>query len=195
MYISKGNHKMQAGFLIWNLPAQKTCIGSTEFCRKHCYAQKAERQYPAVIPSRQGNLDASKGKDFAREMIELITKTAKGFKKFNGRFRIHEAGDFYNQKYLNAWKEIARALPDIDFLAFTKSFKLDFSGAPRNLKVLMSIMPDTKAVPPKGFPLAYAGDCKRMRHAVECAGSCDHCTVCWTLPLTATARNVHFKIH
>jgi hypothetical protein len=53
--------------------------------------------------------------------------------------RIHQAGDFYSQEYLDKWKSIARNVPDNRFYAFTKSFKLAlWDNQPRNLVLLQS---------------------------------------------------------
>ena len=37
--------------------------------------------------------------------------------------RIHVAGDFYNQRYFDAWVEVARMMPHIRFYAYTKSLE------------------------------------------------------------------------
>ena len=193
MQLSKGNKKMTNGFLIWNLPARKTCPGCTAICCKACYAMKAERMYPSVLPSRERNLIDSKKETFTKDMIQLIEKQIKGFKGFNGYFRIHESGDFYNQAYLDAWKSIAKHFPNVRFLAFTKSFDLNFKNVPKNMQIIMSIMPDTKKQPVKGFPKAFAGDCKNMGKTIDCPGSCDSCGMCWAL--NELKVNVHFNMH
>jgi hypothetical protein len=190
--LSKGNRKMNQGFLIFNLPAQKTCPGATAICKKNCYAKKAERAYPAVLPCRNANLTASKSEDFTLDMISLIEKTVKGYKAFRGFFRIHESGDFYSQRYLDSWKAIAYRFPEIKFLAFTKSFDLDFSKCPKNLQIVFSVMTDTACEPPKSFPKAYAGECGDKK-AIHCPGNCDTCGMCWQLSILK--RNVHFDMH
>jgi hypothetical protein len=192
MVISKGNRKMNKGFLIWNLPAIKTCPGSTAICRKECYARKAERQYPDVLPSRNRNLTASKTARFSDDMVAHIGKLITGYKSFKGFFRIHESGDFYSQVYLNSWKFIAASFPAVKFLAFTKSFNLDFSDCPKNLQIVFSVMPDS-CIPPKGKPIAYAGPVVAMKKAIECPGLCDTCGLCWNLSTLKT--NVHFNLH
>jgi hypothetical protein len=189
--ISNGNKKLSGNkFYIFNLPAEKTCPGSTEFCRNKCYAKKAEKIYPSVLPCRMNNLNESKEKDFSSKVINFLNKNKK--REF---FRIHEAGDFYDQNYLNKWIEITNNFPEIKFLAFTKSFNLDFSNVPKNLQLVMSIMPDTTKEAPKKFPTAYAGNCKGMNKekTLECPGSCTNCGMCWDL--SKTKLNVHFNIH
>ena len=59
--------------------------------------------------------------------------------------RIHVSGDFFNQKYFNAWVSIAKLNPDILFYAYTKSLKYwleykeePYSEIPSNLKLTAS---------------------------------------------------------
>jgi len=186
------NKKNYGGLLMWSLPARKTCPGSTKICATHCRATRAEQTSPTVLSNRQRNFIDSKKENFADDMIFLINKTVKRWEKFNNFFRIHEAGDFYSQDYLDDWKKIASAFPNIKFLAFTKSFHLNFRNIPANLQIVMSIMPDTKNMPLKGFPKAYTGDCKKMGEAIECPGCCDECGLCWNL--SQIKCNVHFKL-
>jgi hypothetical protein len=57
--------------------------------------------------------------------------------------RIHDAGDFYNVRYINKWFEIANELPEVRFYAYTKSislFKLDAIKdiIPENMDIIFS---------------------------------------------------------
>lgn len=114
MYISKGNKKVNAA--IFNLPAIVTC-GDNLKCHKFCYALKAERIYPQVIPSRLTNLVYSLCDDFIYNAIDLIEKTGKSI------VRIHESGDFYSAEYLYKWYLICELLPQIKFYAYSKQLK------------------------------------------------------------------------
>lgn len=125
-----GNRKLRntdkIRFMIWNLPAVKTCPFRTAMCEKSCYARKAERVYPQVLPSREKNYNATLSPDFVDNMIFTIEKEL-STKKYNGKltiFRIHESGDFYNLEYAKKWVAIARHFENdrrIKFLAYTKS--------------------------------------------------------------------------
>lgn len=150
--VSRQNKKLvpnkETAFIIWNLPAVITCPYRTKECEKFCYAKKAEKAYPAVLPSRERNLAESKKAEFAVNMTETILQIAKGTKKKNIIVRIHESGDFYNQSYVNAWLEImdnCKADRRIKFIAYTKSFKF-FDGVklPKNFSLRASIWNDTK---------------------------------------------------
>ena len=124
-----GNRKLKNSnkirFIIWNLPAEKTCPFSTENCRKSCYAKKAERLYPQCLASREKNFADSLKSDFVENMIYTIETelaTAK-YKNKHVVFRIHESGDFYNLEYMAKWVAIAEHFlnnPQITFLAYTK---------------------------------------------------------------------------
>lgn len=181
-YVSRGNRKMSR--LLWALPALQTCHWSTPECRDNCYARKAERAYPDCLPCRQRNWRAAESPDFVDVMVTIIRAQRRR------RFRIHESGDFYSQAYVDKWISIAKALPSVRFLAFTKAFALDFSRRPPNFTVIWSVWPDTIAQVPTG-PRAYAGDCA-PRGAVECHGKCDACGACWHADANF---KVHFKIH
>lgn len=193
--VSTGNRKMNKGFLIWNIPAVKTCPGCTKICATKCYARKAEIAYPDALPSRERNLEDAKMESFADDMIYTIGRKVRRSKTFKGFFRVHESGDFFNQEYLDAWKRIASAFPSIKFLAFTKSFHLDYSDIPANLQIVMSIMPDTTKTPVAGFRKAYAGECANMNAdtTIECPGLCDGCGMCWDL--SRIGMDVHFDMH
>lgn len=190
IYISDGNLKL-INIPTFSLPSGYTCIGSTTFCIRHCYARKAEMAYKTVIPRRYNNYVLSLRADFVPKMITLISS-----KKLLEYFRIHESGDFYSQEYLDKWIQIAKLLPNIKFLAFTKSFMLDFSDVPSNLIIRWSIMPDTTTTTvPKSGLYAYAGECQKIQgdgKVFQCTGQCkkDTCTHCWD-----SNASVHFNLH
>lgn len=172
----------------FSLPAKQTCPGCTVQCAAKCYARKAEIAYPTVLPSRKRNWKLTKNDRFVDNMISIVK--AKG-KKW---FRIHESGDFYSQSYLEKWVAIVAACPEVKFLAFTKSFKLDFTAALKlpNLSLVWSVWPDTDMSKVPAGPRAYAGDCG-TENTLECPGNCDTCMVCWSL--SKRGIDVHFDLH
>jgi hypothetical protein len=155
-----GNRKLRntdkVRFMIWNLPAVKTCPYRTAMCEKSCYARKAERVYPQVLPSREKNYTDSLQADFVDRMIYTIEKelNTKKCKDKLTVFRIHESGDFYNIAYTEKWIEIAQHFENdqrIVFLAYTKSIwyfinlGYGYPGFPSNLVVRSSLWADTTA--------------------------------------------------
>jgi hypothetical protein len=159
IYLSTGNKKLKNNentrFLIWNIPACKTCPFATEHCKKFCYAKKAERVYPNVLPCRENNFEMSLQADFVEKMIAAIEKKLKS-KAHAGKltlFRIHESGDFYNLEYTKKWVDICKHFENDDriiFLAYTKSLpyfeKLGYNTTdfPKNFVVRSSVWDDTK---------------------------------------------------
>ena len=131
MYISRGNHKLSNKIGIWNLPHKKTCIGSG-ICRNFCYENKVAKRWIHVNNSREKNYRESRERDFISIMTKKISKSLIPL------FRIHESGDFYSQEYLNKWIEIAKNCKDTLFIAYTKSFTLDFDKIPKNMKIIQS---------------------------------------------------------
>lgn len=156
---TNGNKKLRntekIRFMIWNLPAQKTCPFATELCKKNCYAKKAERVYPQVLPCRENNYQETLKADFVENMIHTI-ETELNTKKYKNKlaiFRIHESGDFYNLEYAAKWIKIAKHFENdkrVKFLAYTKSITyfincgFGLSGFPSNLVIRSSLWKDTK---------------------------------------------------
>lgn len=150
--VSRSNKKLvpneDTAFIIWNLPAIKTCPYATEHCKNACYARKAEQAYPDVLPARSRNFAESLNDDFTNRMLYTILKIRKGCRKNNLIVRIHESGDFYNKAYAEKWLRIANSCigEDITFIAYTKSFKyFDGVAISANFSLRASIWDDTKA--------------------------------------------------
>lgn len=149
--VSRRNKKLvpneTTDFIIWNLPAIKTCPFATEHCKAACYARKAEKAYPDCLPCREKNFSDSRQDDFVNRMILTILSIRKYSKKKNLIVRIHESGDFYNKAYAEKWLRIIDACKGekITFIAYTKSF-VYFDGVqlPKALKLRASIWDDTK---------------------------------------------------
>ena len=204
---TNGNRKLRntenTRFIIWNLPAVKTCPFRTAMCEKSCYARKAERIYPQVLPSREQNYIDSLSHDFVPNMIYTI-ETELNKKKYIGKtcvFRIHESGDFYNLEYTQKWIEIVKHFinnPYIVFLAYTKSIiyfincGYGLSDFPKNLIVRSSIWKDTKIDKQSitfayNFPIYTALTEKEMENEKEngrifkkCnCEDCANCGMCW----------------
>ena len=182
MYLSYGNSKMSLP--TWSLPSGPTCLGKTPLCYTHCYARKAEQQWPRVLPCRVQNYRDSLMRYFPLRMISMI-KSRRGVRYV----RIHEGGDFYSQEYLDKWIYIASALPDITFLTYTKCWGLDFSHTPGNFIHFWSVWTDTKGRPPEGLR-AYSGDLPPNGRVFQCPHHCDPCMRCFT-----TRQDVWFPLH
>ena len=86
----------------------------TEF---RCYSASQEAIYTNVYKKRKANFDALKG----LETDEMVTLLCDNLPKNAGVIRIHAAGDFFNQKYFNAWMQVAELNPSVLFYAYTKA--------------------------------------------------------------------------
>ena len=184
IYISHGNIKVKAN--VFNLPSIQTCATKL-LCHHFCYSRKAERQYPAVLPSRKLNLEASKQKDFTEEIIKIL-KTRK-----NKVVRIHESGDFYVKKYVLKWYQIMKLLPSYVFYAYTKQFDIFtpdvIKKKPSNFTLIASMEEDkgdypednTKQYLAKGFDkVSYISakdtNCdSQIDKEIKCCVGCNKC--------------------
>ena len=151
IYISPGNIRMD--FPTFSLPAVTSCPNHTVDCGNYCYAKKAEKLYPGVLPSRIRNLNESKRNTFVKIVSDILSKRQSKY------IRIHESGDFYSQEYLDKWFEICRKFPDKKFLAYTQCYNLDYSKKPSNLVLYWSIWPDSRGLPETGLK-AFVVDSK-----------------------------------
>ena len=85
-----------------------------------CFSASQEVQYTNVYNLRKNNFDLLKDCKNISSMVKLISDA---LPKNAGIVRIHVAGDFFNDKYFQAWCLVAAANPNILFYAYTKSLK------------------------------------------------------------------------
>jgi len=172
--------------LVWVLPEVKTCPGRTVECELVCYAKNPVIQYGAhITDSRDWNFKISKSKHFAK----MINSQIKGLRELPEAIRIHEAGDFYSQEYLDKWKLIAYQNPTITFFTYTRSWMLDFKERPKNLVVFYSTDSSTKHPAPDGVDnIAEMVDGELFadmdskfcwRWNLNKPGSCRECNYCY----------------
>jgi hypothetical protein len=139
MLLSRGNKKLGENVLCWSLPPVKTCLNCKD-CSKTCYAMKSYRLYPTVKKCWDNNHLMVLNGEFKNQMIKEIAYREGSF----DTIRIHVAGDFFNQSYINDWSEIISIFPKITFYTYTKVYELlDFSGIEknRNFNLINSITP------------------------------------------------------
>ncbi len=118
----------------YNFTGGNTCPSALA-CRAVCFAKQGTYNFPAVKAARVANLDASMGASFIPDTIAALRR-----KRSYNVVRIHDSGDFYSQAYYDAWCEIARAMPDRTFYAYTKSLNFDlWTNKPDNLRIVQSL--------------------------------------------------------
>jgi hypothetical protein len=111
----------------FGLPSGKqySCPGATSVCESVCYAGKLEKIYKGVRNVLLSNWEQLKDADH-ETMFSLINEMIIDFKKDCDKrnaeklFRIHWDGDFFNDTYTIAWKDVINAHPDIQFWVYTR---------------------------------------------------------------------------
>lgn len=86
-----------------------------------CFSASQEALFPAVYNQRKFNFDLIRGINTAGKMAELIDVS---LPKNLGICRIHVAGDFFNQRYFDAWLQVAKNHPNRLFYAYTKNIQV-----------------------------------------------------------------------
>lgn len=212
---TNGNKKLvnneRVRFMIWNLPAVETCPFRTGLCEASCYARKAERVYPQVLPARQANYQETLSPDFVENMIYTIEKLLNS-KAYAGKlavFRIHESGDFYSLAYAKKWVDIAYHFKNdsrIIFTAYSKSLPFIIESGyasdwwPRNLIIRASKWEDTAPemvdlINRYNFPVYTAlpaDELETAEHVHKCrCADCAGCLNCYTNTLKLIACAIH----
>lgn len=156
---SKGNAKLD-GFkkpiYTFSLPAGFTCPGAKE-CKSRavdkngkrhivdgkdtkfrCFAASQEVVYTNTYFARKHNFDLLRKCKTTLQMAELISESLPKNAEY---VRIHVSGDFFSQKYFDAWIIVAKENPDIIFYAYTKSIPYVIARKgllPYNLRITAS---------------------------------------------------------
>ena len=202
LYVSKpmsySNTKLSNSIAIFNLLAIESC-GNCSSCRNTCYAMKAQIQYKNTYTKRALNQYlAGNQLDTLKHM--LLTQIVNERPEF---VRIHEAGDFLSQAYINMWSELIQFFPDVKFYAYTKVLDLyDFSYilSLKNFNLVNSVMPDgsinfgtrkfifsqAKKYKGKVCPYGLKKDSKGNNLPVHCGTDCKACM---------NYSNIFFLIH
>ena len=140
---------------IWNisLPAVETCGGLSAACAGpdgKCYVLKIYKRRPNVLKAHQNNYVGILEALDNGEELELPTKVKDG-----DVFRLHVAGDFFDSAYVYAWMRLMINNPNIQFFAYTRSWRMAEMVAPLhelaalpNMTLLLSVDRDT------GYPNA-----------------------------------------
>jgi hypothetical protein len=144
--MSDGNSKIKGNVLVFSLPPIDTCPNCSE-CAKTCYAMKAQRMYANTRKYRAENFELAKNnrEELMKLLSDQIQKKFNATKKRNEELvvRIHEAGDFFSQDYLNLWTALAFRFPDVSFWGYTKTRHLwNFTVADKmpNLNIINSFI-------------------------------------------------------
>lgn len=105
-----------------------------------CFSATQENIFPKVRKQREYNFNLLRSLGSPQEMADVIHNSLPNPKK--KIIRIHVSGDFFNQKYFDAWMIVAQRNPDFVFYAYTKSIQFwinRLNDIPVNLKLTASI--------------------------------------------------------
>lgn len=112
---------------------RRTCPYAGE-CADYCYATKGSYLWKNVRPAYRERYLATLRDDFVLLMIKEIKRTKTEV------LRIHDAGDFYDSRYIRKWLDIIHSLPEVRFYTYTKSVPLwKRERIPFNLSVCYSL--------------------------------------------------------
>lgn len=134
----------------FDLPAGYTCPMADECLSKadrvtgkitdgknvkfRCYAASSESAFKNARNAHWRNFDAIRRLS-TNEISDLIlSELPKDVKVV----RIHASGDFFSQRYFNAWVRVAFSRPDVKFFGYTKVLKYVSASKPDNFKLVYS---------------------------------------------------------
>lgn len=155
----KGNAKLdkfKKPIRTFSLPAGFTCPGAKD-CKSRakekngaryiedgkdtkfrCFAASQEVVYTNTYFARRHNLKLLRDCSTSRQMANLIKDS---LPKNTEIVRIHVSGDFFSQKYFDAWVTVATEMPGVIFYAYTKSIPYVINAKqaiPANLRLTAS---------------------------------------------------------
>lgn len=96
-------------------PFADLCVNKDDRNKSTCYAQNGAYRWPVVRNAYEYRFNATLLDDFADRITNELTR-----KKVEV-LRVHDAGDYYNPKYLKIWFEIMQANKGIHFYSYTNS--------------------------------------------------------------------------
>lgn len=179
--VSNGNKKIGSDTLIINMNSATDCPSRARgLCRvaDKCYAMKAERCYPQVLPYRREQelyWDTHASSDISDGLKEVIRRKRNPI----SYIRFSEAGDFRSQWDVNKMKDIARRIPDVVFYGYTARNDLNYTDLPDNMIVNGSGFQVSNSF--TAVPEILASD-------TRCPGNCRGCNLC------KEARGIDIKV-
>lgn len=177
MTLSRGNHKLGKDTLILNMSPARDCPSRKKgLCKVAdiCYARKAERQYPAVIPYRMKQAESwndSTAEEIYNDIINIVRRAKKNVTKY---VRFSESGDFNTQRDVTKMSKIADKLEPygIRMYGYTARQDLNFKNISRNMVVNGSSFREDNEF--TAVPKDYMLEPQEM----FCPGDCRDCHAC-----------------
>ena len=148
--LSQNSELRPDGIYNWSLPAFAIKLtDGTNFnvcpaagaCASFCYARNGTYLFSNVRGRHIQNLEyvLYHIEEWKAQMLSEVQH-----KKMKGKhIRIHDAGDFFSDEYLEAWLDIARQTPEVTFYAYTKEVsrfkRMVEPNCPDNFRYLYSM--------------------------------------------------------
>lgn len=194
MEFSIGNSKLGKDTLIINMTSATDCPSrAAGLCSlgSKCYAMKAERIYPQVLPFRRRQAqqwDQETPEQIAESIMKAVTQSIKshgpGSKKPDpskviSYVRVSEAGDFRSQADVEKLTKVAELLYDeVIFYGYTARKDLNYTGIGGSLVLNgTNFMIDNTFVPAPTATVALKMITPGPREFV-CQGNCPTCNHC-----------------
>jgi hypothetical protein len=183
--ISNENKKIGKDTLIINITSATDCpskrLGLCNIEGNKCYALKAERLYPQVLPYRRAQ-ERIWSYHTAQAIGDELVRIAKRRKRTPIRYiRFSEAGDFRNQIDVEKMKRVAQIVGQegIVVYGYTARHDLYFNDLPPNM-----------AINGSGFMVSnmFTAVKSVLEEEIVCPGNCRTCELC------KTAKNLDIKV-
>lgn len=128
--VSKGNTKLPKTTWIFNAGSATNCPSrKLGLCQAgdDCYALKAERQYPNVLPyrERQFNITQTMSPETFATAIKVLRDSSRKFKDIT--FRFNEAGDFINQEQVDWFTRVCGYLKGFGIVCYGYTARTDLN--------------------------------------------------------------------
>jgi hypothetical protein len=184
---SQGNRKIGSDTMIINISSAKDCsAGKAGNCPLYengrCYAMKAERIYPQVLPYREAQ-KAIWNRYSAHAIANEIIDINKGKRNKFKYLRLNESGDFQGQA--DVWKlsTIADTLKaeGIKVYTYTHQKDLDYTGLSDNLTINSSWKDKDIHNKFLSYPAKTVNRIMRLKtnkKIINCIGDCSKCNAC-----------------
>lgn len=167
-----GNNKLPKTTAIFNMGSATLCpskkLGLCKVCNI-CYAMKAERLYPAVLPYRTRQQDywtKTSAEQFVKDFIMAVGKKRNPIT----HLRLNESGDFHSQECVYKAEKIAKLLAifDIKVYVYTARTDLNFDSV------------EFLTINGSGFMVgnSFTAVNEFKKNDIKCIGDCKECSLC-----------------
>lgn len=203
-----------------------SCVNATEACLKVCYDANLRKLYKGYKAVEDDNYDLVKNASF-EEHLEVIKNTVNKWLLTTGHdnplFRIHTGGEFFNESYTRAWRQVIASTHEAYFWAYTRSmFAVPILAGLKNLTLMLSCDSDNQEevlkvyeayehhpniavawmgnVVPENFPkdrkILACPEVTGKTKNLDNQGACSRCRACIDRPLkSGNIRHIQFNIH